>query len=299
MASLPLVLTMGKIGTIGLGGREVGKLEKKVAIVTGSGRGIGREIALKLAAEGAHVVVNDLDDGPATEVAMEINGGAGPEALPFPGDVTETDFGDRIVQATLDKFGRLDIVVNNAGYIWNTSILNHTDEQWDAMMEVHATAPFRLLRAAGKYFRAEAKKAQEKGETPPCRKVVNISSVAGVYGGATQSSYSAGKAAVIGLTKALCKEWGPYNVTVNAVAFGYIQTRLTQTWDGEKKSIDVKGRKHGVGFPEEAVDHLVQMTPLRRAGRPEDAAGAVLLFCLPESDFVSGEVLVASGGLTW
>lgn len=277
----------------------MGKLEKKVAIVTGSGRGIGREIALKLAAEGAHVVVNDLDDGPATEVAMEINGGVGPEALPFPGDVTETDFGDRIVQAALDKFGRLDIVVNNAGYIWNTSILNHTDEQWDAMMAVHATAPFRVLRAAGKYFRAEAKKAQENGETPPCRKVVNISSVAGVYGGATQSSYSAGKAAVIGLTKALCKEWGPYNVTVNAVAFGYIQTRLTQTWDGEKKSIDVKGRKHGVGFPEEAVDHLVQMTPLRRAGRPEDAAGAVLLFCLPESDFVTGEVLVASGGLTW
>ncbi|NQV20243.1 MAG: SDR family oxidoreductase [Rhodospirillales bacterium] len=277
----------------------MGKLQKKVAIVTGSGRGIGREIALKLAAEGAHVVVNDLDDGPATEVTIEINGGAGPEALPFPGDVTETDFGDRIVQATLDKFGRLDIVVNNAGYIWNTSILNHTDEQWDAMMAVHATAPFRLLRAAGKYFRAEAKKAQEKDETPPCRKVVNISSVAGVYGGATQSSYSAGKAAVIGLTKALCKEWGPYNVTVNAVAFGYIQTRLTQTWEGEKKSIDVKGRKHGVGFPEEAVDHLVQMTPLRRAGRPEDAAGAVLLFCLPESDFVTGEVLVASGGLTW
>jgi 3-oxoacyl-[acyl-carrier protein] reductase len=275
------------------------KLDGKVAIVTGSGRGIGREIALKLAHEGAHVVVNDLDQEPAAEVAAQINGGEGPKALAFPGDVTEADFGDRIVKAALDEFGQLDIVVNNAGYIWNTSILNHTDEQWQAMMDVHATAPFRILRAAGAYFRAEAKKAQEKGETPPCRKVVNISSVAGVYGGATQSSYSAGKAAVIGLTKALCKEWGPYNVTVNAVAFGYIQTRLTETWDGEKKSIEVKGKKYGVGFPEELVEHITQMTPLRRAGRPEDAAGAVLLLCLPESDFVTGEVLVASGGMTW
>lgn len=277
----------------------MGKLNGKVAIVTGAGRGIGREIALKLAAEGAHVVVNDLDEGPAQDVALEINDNQGPEALPFPGDVTEADFGDRIVKAALDTFGRLDIVVNNAGYVWNTSILNHTDEQWEAMMAVHATAPFRILRAAGAYFRTEAKKAQAAGETPICRKVVNISSVAGVYGGATQSSYSAGKAAIIGLTKALCKEWGPYNVTVNAVAFGLIQTRLTQTWDGEKKSIEVKGKKYGVGFPEEAAEHIVQMTPLRRAGQPEDAAGAVLLFCFPESDFISGEVLVASGGLTW
>jgi len=278
----------------------VGKLNGKVAIVTGSGRGIGRVIALKLAAEGAHVVVNDLDAEPTVEVVSEINDGAGPEALGFPGDVTEKDFGDNIVAAALDKFGRLDIIVNNAGYIWNTTVINHTDEQWDAMMDVHAKAPFRLLRAAGAYFRAEAKKAAEKGETPPCRKVVNISSVAGVFGGATQGSYSAGKAAVIGLTKALCKEWGGYNVTVNAVAFGLIQTRLTQTWgDGDKKSIDVKGREFNVGFPEESLDHIVQMTPLQRAGRPEDGAGAVLLFCLPESDFVTGEVLVASGGLTW
>ena len=278
----------------------MGKLNGKVAIVTGSGRGIGRAIALKLADEGAHVVINDLDAAPTDDVVAEITGAEGSDALGFQGDVTDTDFGDRIVEATLEKFGRLDIVVNNAGYIWNTSIINHTDEQWDAMMDVHAKAPFRLLRAAGVYFRAEAKKAQAAGETPPCRKVVNISSVAGVFGGATQSSYSAGKAAVIGLTKALCKEWGPYNVTVNAVAFGLIQTRLTQTWrDGSKKSIDVKGRQHKVGFPEESLDHIIKMTPLQRPGRPEDAAGAVLLFCLPESDFVTGEVLVASGGLTW
>lgn len=278
----------------------MGKLEGKVAIVTGSGRGIGRVIALKLAAEGAHVVVNDLDKEPATEVVSEIAEGGWPAALAFPGDVTAADFGDRVVAAAIDRFGGLDIVVNNAGYIWNSSIINHSDEQWDAMMDVHAKAPFRLLRAAGVYFRAESKKAQAAGEPSPCRKVVNISSVAGVFGGATQGSYSAGKAAVIGLTKALCKEWGGYNVTVNAVAFGLIQTRLTQTWDGgEKKSIDVKGREFDVGFPEESLDHIVRNTPLRRAGKPEDAAGAVLLFCLPESDFITGEVLVASGGMTW
>ncbi|HIF09538.1 MAG TPA: SDR family oxidoreductase, partial [Sneathiellales bacterium] len=252
----------------------MGKLNSKVAIVTGSGRGIGRVIALKLANEGAHVVVNDLDADPTAEVVAEINGGEGPEALGFQGDVTDKNFGDDIVTAALGKYGRLDIIVNNAGYIWNTSIINHTDEQWDAMMDVHAKAPFRLLRAAGAYFRAEAKKAQAEGKDAPCRKVVNISSVAGVFGGATQCSYSAGKAAVVGLTKALCKEWGGYNVTVNAVAFGLIQTRLTQTWDdGEKKSIDVKGREFKVGFPEESLEHIIQNTPLRRAGRPEDAAG--------------------------
>jgi 3-oxoacyl-[acyl-carrier protein] reductase len=277
----------------------VGKLDQKTAIVTGAGRGIGRCIALKLASEGAHVVVNDLDEAPTLEVTAEINHGRGPRALPYPGDVTGVEFGNRIVAAALDEFGQLDIVVNNAGYIWNTSILKNTDEQWQAMLDVHATAPFRILRAAGAYFREQAKAAAERGETPPCRKVVNISSVAGVFGGATQSSYSAAKAAVIGLTKSLCKEWGPYNVTVNAVAFGYIETRLTQTLDEGARSIDVKGRDHKVGLTPEVIAGITKLTPLGRAGTPEDGANAVCLFCLPESDFVTGEVLIASGGMAW
>ena len=277
----------------------MGELDKKTAIVTGAGRGIGRCIALKLSSEGAYVVVNDLDGASTLDVTSEINDSGGPRALAFPGDVTGADFGDHIVAAALDEFGQLDIVVNNAGYIWNTSILNHSDKQWQAMLDVHATAPFRILRAAGAYFREQAKVAAGRGETPPCRKVVNISSVAGIFGGATQSSYSAAKAAVIGLTKSLCKEWGPYNVTVNAVAFGYIETRLTQTLDKGPRTIDIKGRDHKVGLTPEVIADITKLTPLGRAGTPEDGANAVYLFCLPESDFVTGEVLVASGGMTW
>jgi 3-oxoacyl-[acyl-carrier protein] reductase len=276
----------------------MGKLEGKVAIVTGAGRGIGRAIALKLAAEGAHVVVNDLDEQPAGAVTDEINSGTGPRALAFPGDVTLPEFGDDLVDAALDGFGGLDVLVNNAGYIWNSALLNHSDEQWEAMLAVHATAPFRILRAAGRHFREQAKAAQARGERPPCRKVVNVSSISGVYGAATQASYAAGKAAVIGLTKSLSKEWGPYNVTVNAVAFGYIETRLTQTIGDEVETIDVKGRQHRVGLTPEAIEAYRSTSPLRRAGAPEDAANAVALFCFPESDFVTGEVLIASGGTT-
>ena len=277
----------------------MGKLDQKVAIVTGAGRGIGRCIALKLASEGAHVIVNDLDEGPTLEVTAELNNGGGPGAVAFSGDVTAADFGDRIVAAALEAFGQLDIVVNNAGYIWNTSILNHSDEQWQAMIDVHATAPFRILRAAGAYFREQAKTAAARGETPPCRKVVNVSSVAGVFGGATQSSYSAAKAAVIGLTKSLCKEWGPYNVTVNAVAFGHIETRLTQPLDDGPRTIEIQGRDHKVGLTPDNINAMRSLTPLGRAGTPEDAANAVYLLCAPESDFVTGEVLIASGGIAW
>ena len=274
----------------------MGKLEDKVAIVTGAGRGVGRCIALKLADEGAHVVVNDLDHEPATAVTAEINSGNGPRALAFPGDVTLPEFGEQLVDAALDAFGGLDVVVNNAGYIWNSALLNQSDEQWEAMLAVHATAPFRILRAAGRYFRKQAKAAEARGERPPCRKVVNISSVSGVDGAATQASYAAGKAAVIGLTKSLCKEWGPYNVTVNAVAFGYIETRLTQMIGDEVETIDVKGRQHRVGLTPQAIEAYRTTSPLRRAGTPEDAANAVALLCFPESDFVTGEVLIASGG---
>lgn len=266
-----------------------GKLAGKVAIVTGSGRGIGAAIAAKLAAEGASVVVNDLDTAPAAEVAAGI-ARAGGTARVFAGDVTAADFGDRIVADALSAWGRIDIVVNNAGYIWNTAIQNHTDEQWYAMLDVHATAPFRLLRALTPYLRETA----GSGVT---RKIVNISSVSGVYGAATQIAYSAGKAAMIGVTRTLCKEWGKYNVTVNCVAFGHIDTRLTQRLEAGPRTIAVKGREHKVGLTPEFADMVRQLTPLGRTGTPEDAAGSVYLFCIPESDFVSGQIVVCGGGL--
>lgn len=204
------------------------KLNGKVALVSGSGRGIGREIALKLATEGASVVVNDLDraTAEATVKAIEERGGS---AIACVGSVTEEDFADRFVGAATDTYGGLDIIVNNAGYTWDSVIQKMTDEQWDAIHDVHVKAPFRILRAAQPIIAAAARQAREAGTPVPCRKVVNISSLAGVGGNAGQVNYSAAKAAVVGMTKTLAKEWGRYNVAVNAVAFGLIKTRLTET----------------------------------------------------------------------
>ncbi len=276
----------------------MGKLEGRVAIVTGSGRGIGRAIAAKLAGEGARIVVNDLDEGPAAETAEMISA-AGGEALVCAGDVTGPEFGERIVGAALDGFGGLHIIVNNAGYIWNTAVHNTTDAQWAAMLDVHATAPFRVLRAAAAHIREQAGREREAGEIV-CRKVVNVSSVSGIFGAATQIAYAAAKSALIGVTKTLAKEWGRHNVTVNCVAFGHVATRLTQPFDadGRPRIIEVMGRDHRVGLSAESIETLHALTPLGRGGTVEEAAGAVYLFCIPESDFITGEVLVCSGGLT-
>jgi 3-oxoacyl-[acyl-carrier protein] reductase len=197
----------------------------------------------------------------------------------------------------LGAFDGVDIIVNNAGYVWNSSIHKTSDEQWQAMIDCHATAPFRILRAAAPFIRRAAAEEARAGRVH-YRKVVNVSSVAGIYGGATQIAYSAGKAAQIGITKTLAKEWGRYRVNVNCVGFGFIDTRLTQVWEGEEIStIDVGGRDYRVGFSAAERDELNRMIPLGRSGTPEEAAGAVYLFCTPESDYITGEVLVAGGGL--
>jgi 3-oxoacyl-[acyl-carrier protein] reductase len=271
------------------------KLAGKVAIVTGAGQGIGRQIALKLAGEGAAVVVNDLDDEKGRAMVAEI-ADAGGRAIACNGDVTADGFAEEIVGAGVDGLGGLHILVNNAGYIWNTAIHNHSDEQWDAMLDVHAKAPFRILRAAGRYFREQVKAERAASLAVPCRKVVNVASVSGLYGAPTQISYSAGKMALIGMTNVLAKEWGRMNITVNAVAFGFIETRLTQAFDGEPETITVKGRDHKVGIERGARNAAVNMIPLNRIGTTEEAAGAVYLFCIPESDYISGETIVCSGG---
>ena len=203
-------------------------LDGKVALVSGSGRGIGREIARKLAAEGAQVVVNDLDVEPAAETVADITA-AGGTAVACAGSVTDDGFAERFVQTAVDAFGGLDIIVNNAGYTWDSVIQKMTDEQWDAILDVHLKAPFRILRAAQPVISASVRAAREAGEPVPCRKVVNIASVAGLGGNAGQANYAAAKAGVTGLTKTVAKEWGRYNVTVNTVAFGLITTRLTNT----------------------------------------------------------------------
>ena len=270
------------------------KLEGKVALVSGSGRGIGQAIAVKLAAEGARVVVNDVDDTPALDTVQRIRAQGG-EAIACVGDVTTLDFGPRFVATALDGFGGLDIIVNNAGYAWDNVIQKMTDDQWYAMLDVHATAPFRILRAATEPIRQMAKKEKDEGRHVQ-RKVVNVSSIAGLSGNPGQVGYSAAKAAVIGVTKALAKEWGRYNVNVNAVAFGYIQTRMTQPIGSDEAVARIGERDVRMGVQPEMIAFMNRMIPLGRGGTPEEAAGAVYLFCIPESDYISGEVVLVSGG---
>jgi 3-oxoacyl-[acyl-carrier protein] reductase len=271
---------------------STGTLAGRVALVTGAAQGIGRAIALKLASEGARVFANDLDADRLALLASAI-GEMGGACETFPGDVTSADFGDRAVTACVERFGDLHALINNAGYIWNSRIANHTDEQWYAMIDVHATGPFRLLRAAGRHFRDMAK----AGRMERARKVVNVSSISGLFGEATQFSYSAAKSALVGMTRSLAKDWGRYNVTVNCVAFGFVDTRLTQAFQGDVPEIAIGDRKLKVGIDAAQAELMKTMIPLGRAGTPEEAAGAVYLFCLPESDFISGEIVVASGGL--
>ncbi len=270
-------------------------LQGKAALVTGAGRGIGRAIAEQLAAAGAAVMVNDLDDQAAAETEAIIRN-AGGRAERLAGDVTHPDFPERLVNGALRAFSSIDIIVNNAGYTWDNVIQKTTDEQFQAMLDVHVTAPFRILRAASGWIRETAKRETAEGRRV-MRKVVNITSISGVDGNAGQAGYSSGKAGVIGLTKTLAKEWGRYNVTVNCVGFGIIETRLTQPLGQEGAAIDIRGRQIPVGVQPAALEALRAMSPLGRLGTVEEAAGSVLFFCLPLSDYVTGEVLLCSGGV--
>jgi len=271
------------------------KLEGKVALITGSGRGIGRSIALKLAAEGARIVVNDLDAEPAHDTVQQIRDGGG-LAMPCIGNVTAPDFAERFIGTAVSEYKGLDIIVNNAGYTWDSVIQKMTDEQWYAMIDCHLTAPFRILRAAQPVIRGFSRAENEAGHRV-IRKVVNISSVAGLFGNAGQSNYSAAKAGIVGLTQTLAKEWGRMNVTVNCVAYGFIKTRLTSAAAGESTA-NIDGRDIKVGLNPELLTMMERSIPLGRGGTTEEAAGAVYLLCIPESDYVSGQTLMCSGGLT-
>jgi 3-oxoacyl-[acyl-carrier protein] reductase len=269
-------------------------LANRVAIITGSGRGIGREIALKLASEGARVVINDLDEGPAEDTVATIRSRGG-EAIAYVGNVTAKDFADGFVNAAIERFGGLDIIVNNAGYTWDSVIQKMTDEQWDAIVDVHMKAPFRVMRAASEYIRVKSKQEAADGREH-FRKVVNISSIAGFMGNPGQANYSAAKAGVHGLTRTMMREWGRYKVNVNTVAFGLISTRLTVAADGGS-TIKVEGRDLKVGVNPDFLKAAEAGIPLGRAGKPSEAAGAVYLLCTPESDYVTGQLLICAGGL--
>ena len=267
-------------------------LTGKTAIVTGGGRGIGRAIVHRLVSAGANVLACDLDQQALQETQASARD-SNRVAL-IGGDLMEPAFPQQVVDAALKSFGSIDIVVNCAGFSWDSVIQKTSDEQFLAMLNIHVVAPFRLLRAASDYLRATAKRETAAGQRV-MRKVVNITSISGTEVNPGQAGYSAGKSGVIGLTKTLAKEWGRYNINVNAVGFGLIQTRMTQPLTPEAK-IEMAGKEIPIGVQPAMLDSIAAACPLGRIGTPEEAAGAVLFFCSPLSDYVTGEVLICSGG---
>lgn len=264
----------------------------KSAIVTGGGRGIGRSIVQRLASAGANVLACDLDQEALEETKTSIRN---PDLIAIiRGDLMEPAVPQQIVDGALDAFHSIDIVVNCAGFTWDNVIQKTSDEQFLAMLNIHTVAPFRLLRAASQYLRETAKQEIAAGRRV-MRKVVNITSISGTDGNPGQAGYSAGKAGVIGLTKTLAKEWGRYNINVNAVGFGLIETRMTQPLD-PGRNITVAGKEVPIGVQPTLLDSVPSVCPLGRMGSAEEAAGAVLFFCSPLSDYVTGEVLICSGG---
>src|SRR5579884_3305994 len=272
----------------------MGMLDGKAAIITGSGRGIGAATARLFGEQGASVVVSDLDPAPAEETAAAIRN-AGGKAIVVAGDVTDPAFPAQLIGATLDTFGGIDIIVNNAGYTWDGVIQNMTDKQWYAMIDVHLTAPFRILREASTYLRETAKREQAANGQANPRKIINVSSVSGVYGNAGQVNYSAGKAGIVGVTLTLAKEWGRYNVQVNCVCYGFIETRLTASKESAEK-IQREGEEVALGVPDQMRQMAPLLIPLGRPGTPEEAAGPVLFLASPLSNYVSGIVLEVTGG---
>jgi len=269
----------------------MGVLDGKVAIVTGSARGIGRATAELLAEHGAKVVINDLDGDVAQQAAAEIDG----ETTVFSGDLTKGDAPDRLVQTAVDAWGRLDIIVNNAGYTLDAPVHKISDDWWARMLDIHVTVPFKVIRAAAPHLREPAKKEREEGREV-FRKIVNVSSTSGVFGNAGQANYAAGKSAVVGLTKTVAKEWGQFKVNVNAVAFGFVDTRLTQP-KVDDNVMEVDGEKVQLGIPEQLRGMAAMMIPLGRAATPKEAAGGVFFLCSPWSDYVHGQVLNITGGM--
>ena len=255
----------------------MGVLDGKSAIVTGSARGIGRATAELLVSQGAQCLINDLDGDVAEQASSEIDG----ETAVYAGDLTKPGAADELVQKAIDSFGKIDIIVNNAGYTIDGPVHKLSDEHFQAMLDIHTIVPFRVIRAAAPYLREPAKQEREEGKEV-FRKIVNVSSTSGTFGNAGQANYSAGKAGVVGLTKTVAKEWGQFKVNVNAVAFGFIDTRLTQA-KVDENTMEKDGEKIQLGIPEQMRQLASAIIPLGRPASPEEAAGGIFLLCTPWS----------------
>src|SRR6202049_1558818 len=269
----------------------MGALDGKSAIVTGSARGIGRATAELLVSQGAQVLINDLDGDVAEQAAGEIAG----ETSVFAGDLTKPGVPDQLVAKAVDSFGKIDIIVNNAGYTIDAPVHKMSDEHFQAMLDIHIVVPFRVIRAAAPHLREPAKKEREEGREV-FRKIVNVSSTSGTFGNAGQANYSSGKAGVLGLTKTLAKEWGQFKINVNAVAFGFIDTRLTQAKVDENR-MEKDGEAIKIGLPEQMRGMASMLIPLGRPASPQEAAGGVFFLCSPWSNYVQGQTLHITGGM--
>ena len=269
----------------------MGLLDGKAAIVTGSARGIGRATAELFVAEGAKVLINDIDGDVAEQAAGEIEG----ETAVFAGDLTKDGVPDELVAKASEAFGSVDILVNNAGYTWDGVVHKMTDEQFQAMLDIHTIVPFRLIRALAPTWR-EAAKAERGEGREVFRKIVNVASISGTMGNAGQANYSAAKAGVVGLTKTVAKEWGAFKINVNAVAFGFIETRLTQAKEKGEEIEAAGGEKVALGIPEQMRAMASAIIPLGRPATPDEAAGPVLFLCSEHANYVHGQVLNVTGG---
>jgi 3-oxoacyl-[acyl-carrier protein] reductase len=270
----------------------MGLLDGKTAIITGSARGIGRATAELFASEGAQVTVNDIDGDIAEQAAGEIQG----DTIAVAGDLTKPGGCDEVVQKAVDAFGKVDILVNNAGYTWDGVAHRMSDEQFQAMLDIHLIVPFRMCRAVAPHMRDPAKAERDRGEEV-FRKIINITSVSGTMGNAGQVNYSSGKAGVTGLTKTLAKEWGQFKVNVNAVAFGFVETRLTQAKEkGETVKAGEGGPEVSIGVPEQMRQMAAMVIPFGRPAQPEEAAGPVLFLASPLANYIHGQVINVTGG---
>jgi 3-oxoacyl-[acyl-carrier protein] reductase len=265
-------------------------LDGKVAIVTGSARGIGRATAELLAEHGAKVLINDLDGDVAEQTSNEIDG----DTLVFAGDLTQPGVPDQLVEKVIGEWGSVDILVNNAGYTLDAAIHRMSDDWFQKMLDIHVVVPFRMCRAVAPHMREPAKKEREEGREV-FRKIVNVTSISGTMGNAGQANYSSGKSAIVGLTKTLAKEWGQFKINVNAVAFGYIETRLTATKD-EQNVAQIAGEEVQLGIPDQLRQMAAMLIPLGRPGTTAEAAGGIFFLCSPWSNYVHGQVLNVTGG---
>jgi 3-oxoacyl-[acyl-carrier protein] reductase len=265
-------------------------LDGKVAIVTGSARGIGRATAELLSQQGAKVLINDLDSDVAAQTAGEIAG----DTIVFAGDLTKEGVCDQLVAKVIDEWGKVDILVNNAGYTLDAPVHKMSDEWFQRMLDIHSIVPFRMCRAVAPHMREPAKQERDQG-LEVFRKIVNVSSISGTMGNAGQANYASGKAAVVGLTRTLAKEWGQFKINVNAVAFGYIETRLTASKQ-ESNTMEIGGEKVQLGIPDQLRGMASMLIPLGRPGTPQEAAGGVFFLCSPWANYVSGQVLNITGG---